>query len=288
MNGFFNIDKPSGTLSMEITRGIKRLFREKTGHIGTLDPLAQGVLPIAVGPANRLISFIHNQSKEYITNIFLGLRTDTDDITGKVLERKEDFTLSIKDIEDGLTHFRGRISQIPPQYSAVKVNGKRAYNLARDGRELELRRNEIEVHSIEILEYNGRDLRLKIECSSGTYIRGLARDLGALLGCGGCIKELIRTRVGCFTLDKSIKLEVCSTETLINPIYVIKIPIIGIEEEECTTLRNGCFIENKGFDKGQVWLRDISGDRVFALGMVDEGLIKPKIVFKHGYELTPR
>jgi tRNA pseudouridine55 synthase len=285
MNGFFSINKPSNMLSMDITRVIKRLFNEKTGHIGTLDPLAQGVLPIAVGPATRLIDFVHSQSKEYVATILLGLSTDTDDITGQIIEKKKGFTVSIRDIEKALTHFQGSISQVPPVYSAVKVKGKRAYNLARHGEDVELKENEVRVHSIDILGFKDNELKVKIECGSGTYIRGIARDLGKALGCGGCLKELIRTRVGVFTLSNSIRLEDCTRESLINPMDVISLPVIDIEEKDCITLRNGCFVNNKGFESGHVWLKDISRGKVFALGIVDEALVKPKIVFKDEYEL---
>jgi tRNA pseudouridine55 synthase len=206
MFGFLNINKPAGVTSRDVVNQIQRLLpREiRIGHAGTLDPMATGVLVLCVGPATRLVPYVQEQKKSYRAVFRLGCRSDTDDSTGAVVETPDVRVPSRDEVEAKLHQFRGTIVQTPPQYSALRVNGKRAYDLARSGVAVELAPREVEVTRLELLRCDGLDLEVEIDCSSGTYIRSIARDLGESLELGGLMTGLVRTAIGSFSIAESI------------------------------------------------------------------------------------
>lgn len=244
-SGIVIIDKPAGWTSMDVCAKVRGLLREKrVGHAGTLDPMATGILPVFVGSATKAVSFAESGRKEYVAGLRLGLVTDTQDTSGRTLETRP-VTASREDVEAALERFRGDIRQLPPMYSAVKVNGRRLYDLARKGREVERSPRPVTIYTLELLEQvSGTDYRLRCVCSKGTYIRTLCHDLGQALGCGGCLYSLRRTMAAGFSLDQAVTLEDVEArgEALLLPLdrffsrypaYIIRSP--GKE----TRVRNG-------------------------------------------------
>ena len=184
LNGILNINKPEGITSFDVIRKLKRITgRVKIGHAGTLDPMATGVLPVCIGKATKSIDYIMNESKIYRTVFKLGVSTDTYDREGKVVSTADSSLITLEDINKILPNFRGVIKQIPPMYSALKVQGKRLYEMAREGIEIDRIPREVTIYSLELLSYSHPFLELRICCSKGTYIRSLCRDIGESLGC---------------------------------------------------------------------------------------------------------
>ena len=207
-NGILIIDKPAGWTSMDVCAKIRGILREKrVGHGGTLDPMATGVLPVFVGRATRAVEFAETGRKEYAAGLRLGLTTSTQDVTGEVLDSRP-VHVSPAELEAALEGFRGEISQIPPMYSAVKVQGKKLYELARKGKEVERKPRRITIYELELLGAESRaDYRLRCQCSKGTYIRTLCHDLGQALGCGGALYSLRRTMAAGFTLADTVSIQ---------------------------------------------------------------------------------
>ena len=206
MNGIVIIDKPQEWTSQDVTARLRRVFQtRRIGHGGTLDPMATGVLPVFVGRATRGVEFFEHAEKTYETILRLGLTTDTEDTTGAVLEEKE-VDITQEQVETVLERFRGEILQVPPMYSALKINGQKLCDLARKGREVERQPRPITIHELTLLEMGETTLRLRVRCSKGTYIRTLCKDIGAALGCGGCMAELRRTTAGEYTIQESVPL----------------------------------------------------------------------------------
>ena len=208
MNGIVIIDKPQDWTSQDVTARLRRVFNtRRIGHGGTLDPMATGVLPVFVGRATRGVEFFEHAEKTYEAVLRLGIATDTEDITGTVLEEKE---VSVTDgnIEAVLARFRGEIQQIPPMYSAIKVGGQKLCDLARKGREIAREPRTVTIHSLDFLGRTGEDVQLRVHCSKGTYIRTLCKDIGQALGCGGCMAALRRIRAGSYTESEAVALDV--------------------------------------------------------------------------------
>ena len=206
MNGIVIVDKPEGWTSQDVTAKLRGVFQtRRIGHGGTLDPMATGVLPVFVGRATRGVEFFEHATKVYEATLRLGISTDTEDITGEVLEEK---TVSVTEAEflAVLEQFRGDIQQIPPMYSALKVNGQKLCDLARKGKEVERKPRTITIHALDCLEFSGDTARLRVWCSKGTYIRTLCKDIGAALGCGGCMQALRRVEAGDYTIDEAVPL----------------------------------------------------------------------------------
>ena len=207
MNGIVIVDKPQGWTSQDVTARLRRVFQtRRIGHGGTLDPMATGVLPVFVGRATRGVEFFEHAEKTYETVLRLGIATDTEDITGTILEERP-VELSGIDLEEVLDRFRGEILQVPPMYSALKVNGQKLCDLARKGKEVERKPRPITIHALTLVEVDGNRLRLRVHCSKGTYIRTLCKDIGEALGCGGCMEALRRVQAGEYTADEAIPLE---------------------------------------------------------------------------------
>ena len=207
MNGIVIVDKPQGWTSQDVTARLRRVFNtRRIGHGGTLDPMATGVLPVFVDRATRGVEFFEHAEKIYEATLRLGLTTDTEDVTGTVLAQR-DVGISEEEFLGILPQFRGKIQQIPPMYSALKVNGQKLCDLARKGKEVERQPREIEIFQLECLEFNGDTARLRVHCSKGTYIRTLCKDIGEALGCGGCMAALRRVQAGEYTIDEAVPLE---------------------------------------------------------------------------------
>ena len=207
MNGIVIVDKPQGWTSQDVTARLRRVFNtRRIGHGGTLDPMATGVLPVFVGRATRGVEFFEHAEKIYEATLRLGLTTDTEDVTGAVLTEQE-VNISETEFLNILPQFRGKIKQIPPMYSALKVNGQKLCDLARKGKEVERQPREIEIFQLECLAFDGNTARLRVHCSKGTYIRTLCKDIGEALGCGGCMAALRRVTAGEYTIDEAVALE---------------------------------------------------------------------------------
>ena len=219
-DGIIIIDKPSGWTSMDVCAKLRGILKtKKVGHAGTLDPMATGVLPVFVGQATRAVSFAESGEKEYVAGLRLGLVTDTQDTEGQVLTQAP-VTAAAADLLSVLPRFTGEIRQVPPMYSAVKIGGKKLYELARSGKEIERQARPVTIHALELLEQvSPTDFILRIRCSKGTYVRTLCHDIGAALGCGGCMYALRRTMAAGFTLAESHTLEEVQQqgETLLRP-----------------------------------------------------------------------
>ena len=204
-SGVLNLNKPGGMTSRDVVDLVSRPLRKakvKVGHAGTLDPLATGVLVVCVGSATRLIEYVQRMPKAYRTVVLLGARSDTLDADGKV-EAVEDPPIPTEaEVRSALLTQVGTISQMPPQFSALKVEGKRAYDLAREGQAVELAARPVRIDQVELISYAWPRLELQVDCGSGTYIRSIARDIGEILGCGGLVEVLTRTRIGPFRLGR--------------------------------------------------------------------------------------
>ena len=206
MNGIVIVDKPQEWTSQDVTARLRRVFNtRRIGHGGTLDPMATGVLPVFVGRATRGVEFFEHAEKTYEAVLQLGLTTDTEDTSGTVLEEKE-VHISETDFLGILPQFRGKIMQVPPMYSALKINGQKLVDLARKGKTVERQPREIEIFELECLEFTGTTARLRVRCSKGTYIRTLCKDIGEALGCGGCMAALRRVQAGEYTIAEAIPL----------------------------------------------------------------------------------
>lgn len=207
-NGIIIIDKPAAWTSMDVCAKLRGVFQEKrVGHGGTLDPMATGVLPVFIGRATRAVEFAEHQEKEYLAGLKLGVVTNTQDTTGEILE-EHPVSVSRADIEQALDAFRGPIQQIPPMYSAIKIGGKKLYELARKGREVERPPRPVTIYSLELVaQHSPTDYELRIRCSKGTYVRTLCHDLGQALGCGGAMSSLRRSMASGFSLSDAVTLE---------------------------------------------------------------------------------
>ena len=207
MDGIVIVDKPRGWTSQDVTARLRRVFgTRRIGHGGTLDPMATGVLPVFVGRATRAVEFFEHAEKTYETVLRFGITTDTEDMTGTVLtEEKVSFTE--EQLQETLAAFRGEILQVPPMYSALKVNGQKLCDLARKGKTVERQPRPITVHELTLVERGENTLRLRVRCSKGTYIRTLCKDIGEKLGCGGCMESLRRVAAGEYTTREAVPLQ---------------------------------------------------------------------------------
>lgn len=254
--GFLNINKPKGITSHDVISKLRRASKIKQiGHTGTLDPMAEGVLPVAIGKASRLIEFLH-ENKGYVAEIQFGKISDTYDLEG-VVEQFSDKKVSKDDVIGALAAFRGKIEQIPPAYSAVHYNGKRLYELAREGIiPDDIPRRTVFVSKIELLDFdeNLQTAKIQIDCSKGTYIRSIVHDLGQNLECGALMSGLVRTMSGFFELQKSVPVDmfvdIADIEKyLINPVDVLTYKTYELSEFEFQKIRHGQSLESDKFDK---------------------------------------
>ncbi len=245
MNGIVIVDKPQDWTSQDVTARLRRVFNtRRIGHGGTLDPMATGVLPVFVGRATRGVEFFEHAEKIYEATLRLGMATDTEDISGRVLTEKT-VSLSLSDVEKALPQFRGEILQIPPMYSALKQNGQKLYELARKGKEVARSPRPITIHELTLLGMEDRDVFLRVHCSKGTYIRTLCKDIGAALGCGGCMAALRRVQAGEYTAEDAVPLQTLleseHPEQYLRPVDSMfpNYPALTLTEKQEARCRNG-------------------------------------------------
>lgn len=288
MFGLLNVYKPTGITSYDVIRRLRRrLGREvKIGHAGTLDPMAEGVLLVCLGPATRLVELLHRYEKEYVVTADLGATSTTDDAEGEVRATPAAAAVSPEAVAEAAKAFVGRIQQVPPAHSAVKVAGRRAYRLAREGKDVDLAGREVIVHELEVLRYAWPELRLHVVCGTGTYIRSLVRDIGDRLGVGGYCKHITRTRIGPFGAESAARMEDLEAGTvarlLIPPVEALPPEArLPVTEAQADRLGRGQAVEcplppAAGRDQDHLGAVDPAG-RLVALVRLDRpaGVLRP-------------
>lgn len=279
--GFLNIYKPVGMTSHDVVSVLRRVTKIKQiGHTGTLDPFAEGVLPICIGKATRLIEYLQDD-KEYLATVQFGAATNTFDLDGEKVFTS-DKKVSRDDIKEGLKSFEGEILQLPPIFSAIKVKGKKLYEYARKGEEVEIQPRKVVIENIELKNFDEelQQAQILLKCSKGTYIRSIANDLGKNLGCGGYLIKLIRTQAGKFRIENSVQLDGIDVESnLINPLDILNLPKIAVDNDDLARIKNGMPI-HKTCDKIGNFVSLIYNDvEICAVGIADGEKIKLKKVF---------
>lgn len=295
VDGWLIIDKPYGMGSTKVVGKCRYLTNaQKVGHAGTLDPLATGVLPIAFGEATKTIPFILDARKTYEFTVKWGEARSTDDVEGEVTD-VSDIMPSTDEIEKSIPFFIGKIKQVPPAYSAIKIDGKRAYDLARSGEEVQLKEREVEVYDLKLLRNSKTDATFEMTCSKGTYVRSLGRDLALKLGTFGHISMLRRTKVGPFDLSVTISLvkleELVHSapleEWILNVMTVLDdILALAVTKEQAAFLKNGGFIPLSELENclppsssSARMLKAVVGDKLIALCEIGDQYLKPVRVF---------
>lgn len=286
MDGWIILDKPSGVFSKSATIRVARIFNtKKNGHIGTLDPMASGVLPVAIGNATKMVPFIEEHSdrtKEYLFSVQFGFETDTLDITGTEVSRT-DIIPSESAICGVIPKFIGKISQTPPMFSAVHIDGRRAYELARAGKNIDIKPRTVEVHSLELTEILGDSWHFRMRCTPGTYVRSIARDIAHACGALATVDMIRRTRTSGFTIKNAHTLDFL--ENLFNnggdvgkylaPVDfgLGDIPVLNLDDDATKLYRNGGFIKVDGLNGLR---RVYSNGKFVGIGIVSDGVLKPK------------
>lgn len=284
MFGFLNVYKPVGLTSHDVVAYFRKLLKIKQiGHTGTLDPFAEGVLPVCIGKATRLIEYL-SEDKAYRAFVKFGMSTDTYDKDGKVIF-KSDKNISKEELTDYLKNFKGEISQIPPMYSAIKVNGKKLYEYAREGKVVDIKPRKVTINKIDLESFDeeNQTAQIYIECSRGTYIRSIADDLGKFSGCGAYLYRLIRTKSGKFEVENSIKLEDFKSaevvaENIIPPQEMLNLQVYDLNTEEYENIMHGRSILNKCIKSDDFIILDYNNE-MKAVAKTDKDLIKVCKVF---------
>lgn len=280
-NGILIVDKPDGWTSQDVAAKLRGVFHEKrVGHGGTLDPMATGVLPIFIGRATRGVEFFESAEKEYIAGLRLGTVTNTQDTTGEILEEKP-VAVTREDVEAALRRFTGELDQLPPMYSAIKINGQKLYELARKGKEVARTPRRITILELELLGGEDSDYTIRVRCSKGTYVRTLCHDLGSVLGCGGCMSSLRRTRAGSFTLSQAVTMQQVldfaaehDPQELLMPVdavFSVHPPLI-VTLGQAAKLKNGAQVRDWQFKPGTYRVFAEDGEFLL-LGRVENGLL---------------
>ena len=281
MNGIILIDKPQGWTSHDVVGKLRGILHERRiGHSGTLDPLATGLLVVFIGRATRAVEFAEADRKEYIAGLRLGMSTDTQDITGRIISKETDIP-DEPEVRIAIERFRGELEQIPPMYSAVKIGGKKLYELARKGESIERKPRHITIFGLEITGRSDNDYILDVVCSKGTYIRTLCHDIGAALGCGGCMSSLRRTKSGVFSVDNAYTIAEIQEaadrgeeEKLLLPIDTLFAGYtkLSVDADSEKKLKNGCIINTYSPD-GRFRVYSEDGEFLL-LGDVKDGVMK--------------
>ena len=281
MRGIILINKRQGWTSFDAVNFCKRVFNTReVGHLGTLDPMATGVLAVTIGSANKLFDMFLNKTKTYVAEFTFGYSTDTLDAEG-VLEDKSDIIPTLEQIENVLPDFQGEIEQIPPKYSAKKINGKKAYDLAREGKEFELKPSKVTIHNLKILDYNNGVLNLEIDCGAGTYIRSLGRDIAGALGTNAVMSGLRRTQSGVFTVENAIPFSVLEQDptlaelekNLIPTESVLPFKKLQLQGKKAERLFNGCAVQAEQADGLYKLYRE---DEFYGIAEIKVGYAKAK------------
>lgn len=281
MNGVLIVNKPQGWTSHDVVAKLRGIYREKRiGHSGTLDPMATGVLVVFLGRATRAVELCENDEKEYLAGLRLGVVTNTQDITGEVLAEKP-VDVDDEALDAVLRQFTGPQQQIPPMYSAVKIGGKKLYELARKGQDVPRKPRNITIETLTLRHRQGNDLSIQVRCSKGTYVRTLCHDIGAALGCGGCLYSLERTRAGRFTLSDAVTLEEIQEARnqdrhmeLLRPVDTLfsQYPSLTLTEKNVRRCKNGTDIP--GMEQGEGIYRVYGTDGAFLmLGKIQNGIL---------------
>lgn len=281
MTGILNVYKPKGITSHNVVSFVrKQLNIKRVGHTGTLDPLATGVLPVLIGNATKLSDIIMADEKKYRARVTLGITTDTDDSTGEIIEKK-DVLVTEKELNDVVKSFLGETEQIPPMYSAIKVNGQKLYKLARQGVEIERKPRAVTIYDIKISDFDGVNFDMEVHCSKGTYIRALCRDIGDALGTGAVMDELERTMSGVFTKENSYtfeEIEKCVASGEIEKILLKPDDVLGeflrvdVTEEFTQKIKNGIRLRPQ-----QINIKSYSENEIFKIYKDDKLLCLLKI-----------
>lgn len=299
MDGLLLIDKPAGITSFDVVRQVRRLAKtRRVGHTGTLDPDATGLLPIVIGHCTKLAKFLVFDQKEYVFEMQFGSETDTDDSSGECIRASGWEHISREALETALEQFRGPIMQVPPIYSALKIDGKRAYDLARSGQEVVLEARPVEVYHLELLEFSAPTARLRVQCSAGTYVRSLARDLGRVLESGAHTTSIRRTEIGDLKISQAHELDAINGERfeeyLIAPLAMLSgLPGYKVSDSERTAIEYGQRIEiaADGFSElvvGDTIILRTDEPELLAVSEIEEILesgllrIRPRRVFTGG------
>lgn len=284
MNGVIIIDKEKGYTSHDVVNIIRKTLNiRKVGHTGTLDPNATGVLPILIGEATKISKYLIEHDKTYIAELRLGKKMTTGDGEGDILEEKEVPELTIKEVNDTLREFIGRQEQTPPIYSAIKVNGKKAYEYARKGQEVQIKKREIEINKIELISYENQTITFEVSCSKGTYIRVLCEDIAEKLGTVGYMKNLRRTKVDKFSLEQSVTIEEIKKKTNIVEQKIISIEKIfnsseriQLNEYKLNLFLNGVRLTH---NKPNGVYRVYNNDKFIGLGIINDNLLKRDVIY---------
>lgn len=298
MDGFLNILKPTGMTSHDVVKVLRRILGEKkTGHTGTLDPMAVGVLPIGIGSATKITEYLDNDYKKYRCELILGITTDTGDIWGNVLELKQDISYNINDVYAFENEYKGEIMQVPPMYSAVRIGGRRLYEYARSGEDVEVKARKIIIKELKIVRTEGKRILFDVECSKGTYIRTICTEMGEKLGCGAAMSFLARTASGSFGIENAVTFEEIEEhiqkglpkEQLLVP---TDYPIQGYRKAVLTPKQTKWFV-NGGhlklsdikidFDREERFYRVYNGDIFVAMAYINAStkkLVPHKVFFR--------
>lgn len=294
-DGIINVNKPAGWTSQDVCTKLRHVLHiKKIGHTGTLDPMATGVLPVCVGKATRIIEYYDRDPKSYHASMKLGIRTDTLDITGRILETSGYEEVSEKAVREAFKAYTGNVRQIPPKYSALKINGKRAYDLAREGKDFEIKPREIIIYDNEVtrIDLERGEIEFDVTCSKGTYIRTICDDIGSDLGCGAVMTALTRTASGYFRIEDSYTVEeIMEAE---DPLVKLLIPAditleklgkIALNDNRITAFLNGNSSWGNGFRITQpssfdVLYRVYGNNAFLGVGAVENGSLVPKKVIR--------
>lgn len=282
MNGVIIVNKPKGYTSHDIVNKLRKILKtKKIGHTGTLDPNATGVLPVLIGQATKISKYLIEHDKTYIAVLKLGEKTDTGDSEGKVIEKdNSNSTLKKEEIEKVLKSFLGKQKQKPPIYSSIKINGKKAYEYAREGTYIELPERNIEIYNIDLLGYSKNEITFSVNCSKGTYIRSLSEDIAKKLGTVGYTKELMRTSVDDFKIEEAYTLE--EIEKSIDKIKIFSIEEIFknieriiLDDKKIKLFLNGCLLSNNRIDG---IYRIYNNENFIGIGIINNKLLKRDII----------
>jgi tRNA pseudouridine55 synthase len=287
-HGWIVLDKPLGMTSTHAVAVVRRLLNaKKAGHAGTLDPLASGLLPLAFGEATKTVPYVVDGEKAYAFTVTFGTETDTDDAEGRIVAQS-DKRPSEAELLAALPAFIGSVTQVPPRFSAIKVDGERAYDLARGGEAVELQPRLVEIHALRLLSYDGQAAQLEAECGKGTYVRAIARDLGRMLGCLGYVSALRRTRVGPFTEAHSVTMAALEAdpEAVLAALKsvdtgLLELPCIRVSTDGAFRLRHGQSVIVRGPDapdEGETAYATQNGV-IVAIGVIEHGSLVPNRVF---------
>lgn len=279
MLGFLNVNKPKGITSFDVIFRLRKILKiKKMGHAGTLDPLASGVLPVAIGDATRLIEYLDGD-KKYIATVKFGQSSTTYDEEGEKTEFRNP-CFSKEELLRTLETFKGEILQKPPVYSAIKKDGKRLYELARKGEEIsDIPARPVIFYEINLLDFTLPFAKIEVRCSSGTYVRSFANDLGTKLGCGAYLSDLVRTMACGFDIEDSIEIEEADITKIQNPLEILNFPKLGLSDTEFQRVKNGNSISHQGQD-GKILLTH--SNKMVSIGTLSDNIIKTDKVFRTG------